>query len=230
MENPMRTPDPIRIDRRVAIRWMLTASAGAMLARAPSFGAAATEAPKSPRGAPASGYGLDPDLLKAYKPGDLWPLTFSASQRREVAALCDVVIPADERSPSASQVGVTDFIDEFVSAPYPDNVRDARMILDGLAWLDGESTRRYGAAFAEASEAQRAALCEDIAHEAPAGAGLKGAAEFFRRFRSLVAGGFYTTPVGMKDIGYVGNVPLARFDGPPADLVERLGLADEVKW
>ena len=54
-----------------------------------------------------------------------------------MAALCDVVIPADDRSPSASAVGVTDFIDEFVSAPYPDNVRDGKKILEGLAWLDG---------------------------------------------------------------------------------------------
>ena len=223
----MNTPDPIRIDRRVAIRWMLAAGAGAMLARAPSFGAAPAA---GPRGRPAQGYGLDPDLVKGYKPGDLWPLTFSGAQRREVAALCDVILPADGPSPSASAVGVTDFIDEYVSAPYPDNVRDAGKVLDGLAWLDAESARRYGAAFAEAPEAQRAALIGDIAHEAPADPGLKGAAEFFRLFRNLVASGFYTTPAGMKDIGYVGNVPLARFEGPPADLVERLGLSGEVTW
>jgi len=73
-------------------------------------------------------------------------------------------------------------------------------------------------------------LCEDISHGEPADPELRPAADFFRRFRNLAASGFYTTPVGMKDIGYVGNVPLARFDGPPADLVERLGLTDEVKW
>src|SRR5271169_3885754 len=180
----MSTPDPIRIDRRVAIRWMLTASAGAMLARAPSFGAAA---PEPPKGRPAAGYGLDPDLVKGYKPGDLWPLTFTAAQRREVAALCDVVIPADGHSPSASAVGVTDFIDEFVSAPYPDNVRDGRKIVDGLEWLDGESKRRFGAVFAEATEAQRVSLCEDISHVETPDPLLKPAADFFRRFRNLAA-------------------------------------------
>lgn len=223
----MHTPDPIPIDRRVAIKWMLTASAGAMLIRAPSLGGEA--APEAPRGA-AAGYGRDPDLLKGYKPGDLWPLTFTAAQRREVAALCDVVIPADARSPSASAVGVTDFIDEFVSAPYPDNVRDGRTIVEGLAWLDAESTRRFGAVFAGATDAQRVSLCLDMAQIEQANPELKAAAGFFRLFRDLTASGFYTTPVGMKDIGYVGNVPLARFDGPPADLVERLGLADEVRW
>jgi|CZKI01.1.fsa_nt_gi hypothetical protein len=226
----MNTPDPIHMDRRAAIKWMLAATAGAMLAKAPSFAAGAPGTSAGAAGGPAAGYGTDPDLVKGYKPGDLWPLTFTGAQRREVAALCDVVIPADGHSPSASALGVTDFIDEFVSAPYPDNVRDGRMILDGLAWLDGESARRFGAVFAEASDAQRNALCEDISREAPSNPDLKPAADFFRRFRNLAATGFYTTPAGMKDIGYVGNVPLARFDGPPADLVEKLGLTDEVKW
>jgi hypothetical protein len=226
----MNTPEPIRIDRRVAIRWMLTASAGAMLAGPASFGAAGPGPSATAAGKPGVGYGADPDLVRGYGPCDLWPLTFTPAQRREVAALCDVVIPADERSPSASAVGVTDFIDEFVSAPYPDNVREGRTIVDGLAWLDAESTKRFGALFAGATGAQRVSLCEDIARAEPPDRELKPAADFFRRFRNLVAGGFYSTPVGMKDIGYVGNVPLARFDGPPADLIERLGLSDAVGW
>ena len=64
----------------------------------------------------------------------------------------------------------------------------------------------------------------------PAGDPLEAASKFFRRFRNLTSAGFFTTPVGMKDLGYVGNVPLATFDGPPADLVARMGLTDEVKW
>jgi hypothetical protein len=56
------------------------------------------------------------------------------------------------------------------------------------------------------------------------------ASRFFRRFRDLVAVGYYTTPEGMKEIGYVGNLPLARFEGPPAEVVAKLGLTDEVKW
>jgi hypothetical protein len=225
----MNAPYPAPIDRRVAIKWMLTATAGAMLIRTPSFGAAADDA--APAGAkPAVGYGPDPDLAKGYKPGDLWPLTLTAAQRLQVAVLCDIVIPADDHSPAASAVGVPDFIDEFVSAPYPDYVRDGKKIVDGLAWLDAESTRRFGAVFAQATDAQRLSLCEDISHEEPADPSLKTAADFFKRFRNLAASGFYTTPTGMKDIGYIGNVPLATFDGPPADLVAKLGLTDEVKW
>ncbi len=227
----MNTPEPPRIDRRVAIKWMLTASAGAMLAGPRSFGGAEPGAALAPAPKPAgTGYGTDPNLVKGYKPGDLWPLTFTAAQRRQVAALCDIIIPADDQSPSASSVGVTDYIDEVVSAPYPDYGREGETILAGLAWLDTESTKRFGAAFADAADPQRLALCEDISYDEPKDSALKPAAEFFKRFRNLVAGGFYTTPVGMKDIGYVGNVPLASFDGPPADLVAKLGLTDEVKW
>src|ERR1019366_1130520 len=111
----MSAHEPARMDRRLALKWMLTAGAGAMLVRLPRLGGPPEAAPGGP--APArAGYGTDPDLLRAYKPGDLWPLTFSDAQRSLVAALCDVIIPADGHSPSASAVGVTDFIDEWVSA------------------------------------------------------------------------------------------------------------------
>jgi hypothetical protein len=222
----MDTPDPIRIDRRRAIKWILTAGAGAVLLKGRSFAADATT-PAGPAG--ALGYGSDPDIMKAYKPGDYWPLTFADAQRRTVAALEDIVIPADGRSPSASAVGVTDFVDEWVSAPYPDNVRDRKTIVEGLAWLEGESRKRFEKGFAEASDSQRQALCEDISIEVTEHTEAGKASRFFRRFRDLVAVGYYTTPEGMKEIGYVGNLPLAHFDGPPADLIAKLGLSDEVK-
>ena len=85
-------------------------------------------------------------------------------------------------------------------------------------------------AFADASDAQRLGISEEMALKAPENSQLEKASRFFRRFRNLTATGFYTTPVGMKDLGYVGNLPSATFDGPPADLVAKLGLTDEVKW
>jgi hypothetical protein len=68
-------------------------------------------------------------------------------------------------------------------------------------------------------------LCDEICHRERAAPAYREGAQFFARFRDLTAGGFYTTPEGMKDVGYVGNVPLATFDGPPKDLIEKLGLA-----
>jgi hypothetical protein len=221
----MNTPNPPRMDRRLAIKWMLAAGAGAMLAR-PRLRAGVAGA-AAPGG---KGYGTDPDLMKAYKPGDFWPLTFSDAQRRDTAALCDIIIPAEGSYPSASAVGVTDFVDEWVSAPYPDNVRDRPLIMDGLAWVAATSQKRFGSAFADATDAQRLALCEEMAPEAAKGSDLEVASKFFRHFRNLTSSGYFSTPPGMKDLGYVGNVPSATFDGPPADLVAKLGLTDEVQW
>ena len=224
--DPMNPIDPVRIDRRVAIKWMLAAGAGAMFLRGRALGAAAA----GPSRTSGGGYGTDPDLMKPYKPGDYWDLTFSDAQRRAVALLSDIVIPADSLSPSASSLGVTDFVDEWVSAPYPDNVRDRKVILDGLTWLEAESSRRFGSPFEGAGDAQRLALCEDMSAKAPEGSDLAPAHEFFHLFRDLVASGYYTTPEGLRDIGYAGNMPLAKFEGPPPELISKLVLADEVTW
>jgi hypothetical protein len=202
-----------RIDRRTAVKWVLAAAAAMQLPK-PAFADSMVKA----------GYGKDPDLLKVYKADSLWPLTLSKPQRVTATTLCDVIIPADDQSPAASSVGVVDFIDEWISAPYPDNVRDKPIIVDGLAWIDAESQRRFKKGFAQLSETQRVAVCDDISAKDPKPEFAKGAS-FFTRYRSLTAGGFYTTPVGMKDLRYVGNVALTSYDGPPAEVLKKLGLA-----
>src|SRR6266446_1647143 len=97
-----------RMSRREALKWMLAASAAMSVLEARRLGAAPI----------AQGYGTDPKLMEVYDPGDLWPLTFTPQQRRTAAALCDVILPADEKSRSASELKVPDFIDEWISAPY----------------------------------------------------------------------------------------------------------------
>ncbi len=224
----MNTPFPPRMDRRLAIKWMLAASAGVVMARNPMLGASNPPGIAEPE--PPFGYGKDSNLMKASKPGDYWPLTFTELQRRQAAVLADIIIPDDGKNPSATSVGVVDFVDEWVSAPYPDNLRDRKIILDGMAWLDEESVRRFGRRFAESSEADRLVLVEEMSRSQKAEPDAGSSQAFFRLVRDLVGVGYFTTPVGMKDLGYVGNVPLATFDGPPAELVAKLGLVDEVKW
>src|SRR5688500_744299 len=102
---------PQKMDRSTAMKWVLAATATVSLLDAQTFGQNATA---------VVGYGSDPDLMREYKPGDLWPLTFTKKQQRTVAALCEAIVPADEKSPSASSLGVPDFIDEWISAPYPE--------------------------------------------------------------------------------------------------------------
>jgi hypothetical protein len=169
-----------------------------------------------------TGIGTDPNLHKSIIP---WDRVLTERELKTVAVLCDVIIPADDKSPAASAVGVPDFINEWVSAPYPQQVEDREKIRAGLAWIDKESDTRFHKVFAELDEKQMHVICDDICYVPKAKPEHKTAAEFFSKLRNLTAGGFYTTPEGSKDIGYVGNVPMVEFPGPPPEVLKHLGLA-----
>jgi hypothetical protein len=207
------------MDRRTSIKWMLAAAAAMQSLQLRAGDPAAREI-----AAGQAGYGTDPDLVREWKPGGPWPLTLSADARLTTAALADLIIPADEHSPAASAVGVVDFIDEWISAPYPAQRGDRDIVLPGLLWVEAEALQRFGKAFPALSVAQKSAIADDICVAAPAPK-FASAAKFFAKFRDLTAGGFYTTPIGMKDIGYVGNVALDKFDGPPLEVLRKAGLA-----
>jgi gluconate 2-dehydrogenase gamma chain len=235
MKDPRETLPPeallqIGINRRQAIVRLATAAAAtsapaAALAAAPTVPAA----PAAPVVAPAASGSLakgsldprDPDLVN---PVLLWKKILTADELATTAALCDVIIPADERSPAASQVAVPDFIDEWVSAPYPRQKADGLVVRGGLAWLNTESNRRFGKRFVALSLAQKTAICDDIAFEDTARARFKAGARFFDVMRSLTVLGFFTTLEGMKDLGYVGNTPMAEWKGPSAEVLRRLGV------
>lgn len=204
------------MDRRQTLQWMLAAIA----ALGAEVSAGATPARQA-----GKGYGTDPLLTRTYRPGELWPLSFSAEQRRTAEALCALIIPADEHSPSAAQLKVHLFIDEWISAPYPAQRKDRDLILNGLAWLEAESGRRFGKRFDQLDAAQQSRIADDICWVDQASAELKEPARFFARFRDLTAGGFYTTPEGSRDVGFVGNVPSVTFDGPPARVLKLVGIA-----
>ncbi|MEO6569654.1 MAG: gluconate 2-dehydrogenase subunit 3 family protein [Opitutaceae bacterium] len=226
MNLPGEQQNPVRMDRRAAIKWMLTAAASATLLDHPGGKAVAADTtPSAASAVLAKGYGTDPDLLRNYKPGDLWPLTFTPQQRLTASALCDVIIPADAKSPSAASLGVHDFIDEWISAPYTAHERDRAQILEGLDWIDAESQRRFKQPFVNLVVSQKREICDDICFVPNAKPEFQTAARFFTRFRDLTGGGFYTTPEGMKDIGYVGNVALAVYPGPPPEVLKQVGLA-----
>jgi Gluconate 2-dehydrogenase subunit 3 len=206
-------------DRRTTIKWMFAAAASMPLLQ---HGAAAEEI--SAALPVAQGYGTDPNLTKFHHPGEFWPLTLSALERRAATALCNIILPQDERSPSAVAVGVVDFIDEWVSAPYPRQLEDRPMVTEGLQWMDTESAQRFGPHFADLDMLRQAAICDDICYEEKAGAKFAQPAKFFARYRDLTVGGFYSTPTGHRDLGYIGNVPALKFDGPPLELLHKLGL------
>ena len=202
------------MDRRTSIKWVLAASAAWPLS--------AQHAARADSTPTARGYGTDPSLLAVYHPGELWPLTFTAPQRRLAGILADIIIPADDHSPGASSVGVVEFIDEWVSAPYSASQRDRPVVLGGFMWLNEEAARRFAKGFSDLAATEQRRICDDICDESSSR--WRDAARFFALYRDLTAGGFYTTPVGRKDLGYMGNVPLASFDGPPQELLKKLNL------
>ncbi len=207
------------MDRRAAIKWMLAASATVHFLDTKTFGQEADPLLK--------GYGTDPNLLTGEVP---WDRTMTQAQLRTASSLADVILPhVSDESPSASEVNVPDFIDEWISAPYDAQKADRRPILDGLAWIDRESQRRFSKDFHQLSEDQKEQICDDICYQKEALPEYQMGAKFFSKFRNLTLGGYYTTNIGMKDVGYVGNVALRTFDGPPPEVLKQLGI-DKAPW
>lgn len=209
---------PPRIERRTALKWISSATAALPFADTDLIAAATA--------GEARGYGADPDLLKHYQPGELWPLTFSEDQRQLVAVLADIIMPEDDNSPSASSLGVHDFVDEWISSPYPGQQSDRKLVLKGLDWIDTRARELGDKNFVSMDPEPQLDVCRELAIQAGKDR-RKFPGSFFRKLRDLVAGGYYTTPEGMHDIGYRGNVAMTEWNGPPAEVLEKLGLDPE---
>jgi gluconate 2-dehydrogenase gamma chain len=222
--------DALPMDRRQALKVMAIAAAGPTLAScAPGEEPTDPTAPAPVSNPRAAGTAWDPDLVAPSVP---WERTLTEDELAGLADLCDVILPADDRSPSASRLGAHDFIDEWVSAPYEGNARDAVLIRGGLVWLDREADARFGSGeeaspalrFRDLTLEQKHAICDDICYEPDAPEGYEAGARFFDRVRYLTSTAFWTTTEGMQDLQYVGNVPLARWDPPPPEVLRHVGL------
>ena len=149
------------------------------------------------------------------------PKFFTASEYRLVSVLADIVIPKDERSGSATDAGVPEFMD-FMMIDQP-----ARQVAmrGGLAWLDVECQRRSDKIFVNCSDAERIAVLDDIAWPAKATPDFAHGVAFFTNFRDLTASGFWTTRMGIDDLQYIGNRSVARWNGCPPEALKRLGVS-----
>jgi len=215
---------PTRLSRRDVLKYF-----GAMTAALAAPDNAFAQDANAPGSVAVKGYGPDPDLMKLHSPGDVWPLTLSPAQRKTATALADIIFPADQFGPAASALRVPEFVDEWVSAPYPQHQKDRPIILDGLAFLETESQKRFQKDFTALSGDQQGAICNDICWPPDAKPDFKSAAEFFVLFRALASGAYYGTPDGWRAVGYEGNVPLPTFEGPPPEVLQKLGLQQTVK-
>ena len=145
---------------------------------------------------------------------------FTPHEMATITVLADIIIPKDEVSGSASEAGVPDFI-EFIVKDMPSNKTPMR---GGLRWLDLESSKRFQKAFVNCDSKQQIAIVDDIAYPEKAKPEMKQGVAFFNLMRNLTATGFYTSEIGVKDVGYVGNRP-NQWNGVPDDVLKQYGLA-----
>ena len=140
---------------------------------------------------------------------------FDDHQWHTVQVLSDLIIPADERSGSATQAGVPEFIDDWLDFRTREdgNENFAAGILGGLAWLDREALRLGAKSFADAAPAQQTQILDRIAWPERAAAELHTWVIFFSKFRDLTASGFFSSKMGVRDLPYLGNVAVEEWKG-----------------
>jgi len=144
-----------------------------------------------------------------------------------ISTLCDIILPATPTAGSAIDAEVPAFID-FIVKDLPAHQLPMR---GGLMWLDGESTSRYNKAFTDLSNAEQLSIVDDIAYPDPNNerAQMSQGIAFFSRLRNLTLTGYYTTRIGISDLGYKGNIPNT-WDGPPQEVLDKHGLSYEKSW
>ncbi len=145
---------------------------------------------------------------------------FTDHEMATVTVLADIIIPKDEVSGSAGDAKVADFI-EFMMKDKPDYQTPMR---GGLRWLDMQSLKRYEKTFRESSPAQQIEMVDLIAYPKKAKPEFVQGVNFFNLMRNLTITGFYTSEIGVKDVGYVGNRP-NQWNGVPNDVLKQYNLA-----
>ena len=146
--------------------------------------------------------------------GNYTPKYFSASQFATLVNLCDMIIPKDEKCGGAVEAGAPEFIDLLTS----ENDRFQLRLGGGLFWLDGYCTDHYGRVFFECTPEQKKGVLDLIAFRKNArqDPSLSQGVSFFALLRNMTCDGYYTSKIGIADLGYIGNTSLREFPGCPS--------------
>jgi len=145
---------------------------------------------------------------------------FTDHEMATITVLGDIIIPKDEVSGSASDAKVPEFID-FIVQDMPQHQLPMR---GGLRWLDMQCLKRYEKAFKDCSQQQQIEMVDQIAYPNKAKPEMKQGVAFFSLMRNLTASGFYTSEIGVKDLGYAGNTP-NKWNGVPDDVLKQYNVA-----
>ena len=145
---------------------------------------------------------------------------FTPHEMKTVTVLSDIILPADGTSGSASQAGVPAFI-EFMMKDQPQHQTPMR---GGLMWLDNQALKRFSKKFVDCSSSDQLKLVDEIAYPEQAKKDMLQGVAFFNQMRDFVMTGFYTSEMGIKDLGYMGN-RANNWEGVPDDVLKQFGLA-----
>lgn len=148
------------------------------------------------------------------------PKVFTPAEWRTARVLVDLVIPRDARSGSATDAKVPEFMDVFMQTR--ENMRT--WMRTGLAWLDEESKKRFSKTFVDCDDTQRKAILDDIAWPRKARQEMQAGVRFFNNFRNFTASGFWSSQMGVQDLQYMGNRPMATWNGCPQPALKKLGV------
>jgi gluconate 2-dehydrogenase gamma chain len=160
------------------------------------------------------------DLARAARTGAFDAKFFTPHEWETVRVLVDIVIPRDERSGSATDAGVPEFMD-FMMTDREDGQTPMR---GGLAWLDNESQERFKKTFKDCVEQERMAIVDDIAWPKRAKPEFSHGVAFFNMFRDLTASGFWSSKIGITDLDYRGNEFVTSWNGCPDAALKKLDV------
>lgn len=172
----------------------------------------------------SSGYGRTPEEIR-YDDQLNSTTFFTDEERKKIDVLVDIIIPEDDKSGSANDAGVPDFI-EFMMKDMPAYQVPMR---GGLKYLDYRADELFETDFLGASESQRLQLIDEIAYPDKASPEMEGGVRFFNMVRNLTATGFFTSRIGFDDLGYVGNQPNV-WDGVPQEVLDKHSVQYEEKY
>jgi len=155
------------------------------------------------------------------------PKFFTRHEWRTVRMLADYVIPRDDRSGSATDAKVPEFMD-FLMSDKDASEGSKTSMRGGLAWIDNEVRHRFGKTFIDATDTQRRAILDDIAWPKKAKPEFSHGVAFFNRFRDLTASGFFSSAMGWRDVQYMGNTFNPNWNGCPQPALDKLGVTYDV--
>ncbi|GHM98567.1 transcriptional initiation protein Tat [Cytophagales bacterium WSM2-2] len=149
---------------------------------------------------------------------------FDEHELKTISVLSDIIIPKDEVSGSASEAGVPAFI-EFIVKDMP---RHQVPLRGGIKWLDIHCMKKYNNSFVDCSAEQQIELVDEIAYPEKAKPEMQQGVAFFNLMRDLTATGFFTSKMGIEDLGYMGNRP-NQWDGVPQEVLDQYGVKYDQK-